>query len=131
MRLRAGQVGQRQLHCVADGDSQPRLAILCEAKPARIGPFGDRAIPDCLEIGLENPKRVSAEPRLRKTDPTILPNSTAVVEKGLQFEQSAARRFATGLPARNVLEEARFADCERKIAIAGAAGNHGLQLRSE
>src|SRR5208337_4399851 len=128
VRLRAGQVGQRQLHRVADGNSQPRLAFLREAKPSRIGALADRAMPHRLEIGLENLKRVSAEPRLGKTDPTVLPDSAAIVEEGLQLQQSATRRFATCLATRNVPEEARFADSKRKVAIVRAAGNHGLQF---
>ena len=62
MRLRTGQVGQRQLHGVADGYAQPRLAILREAKLAYIGTFVNRTILHHLEISLENLKCMSAEP---------------------------------------------------------------------
>src|SRR5208337_2813342 len=60
--------------------------------------------------------------------PTVLPNSAAVVEEGLQLQKGATRRFATRLAARNVPKEARFADSKRKVAITRAAGNHGLQF---
>lgn len=80
-RLGSGQVSQGQLHRVADGDVQPRLAILRETKAGGIGPLADYVILNRLEIGLEDVKRVSAQPRLGTTDPTVLPNSVGVAEK--------------------------------------------------
>ena len=38
-----------------------------------------------LQIGVENVKRMCAEPRLGKANPTVLPDSAGVVEKRLQL----------------------------------------------
>ena len=38
------------------------------------------------------------------------------------------RRFSTGAAACNILQETRFANAERQIAVNGRADHHGLQL---
>ena len=128
VRLRADQVGQRQLQRIADRNAQPGLAILGEAKAHRVRALADRAVARDLKIGLEDVQRVRAEPRLGKTDPTVFPDAAGVVEKGFQFQQGAARRFATGAAAGDVAEEARLANAQGQIAIAGPAHHHGLQF---
>ena len=103
--------------------------MLGEAKAQRVRAFADRTIARDLQVGMKNVQRVPAEPRFGKADPAVFPDAAGVVEKGFQFQQGAARRFATGAAARDVAEESRLANAQRQIAVGGCARPLRLAVR--
>src|SRR5262249_26065801 len=97
MRLCPGDIGQRQLQRIADGNPQPRLPTLPEGKPHGVGAMTLHfpALAN-LQVSQKRIQGMWTEPPLRETYPTVFPNFFAIVEKFLQFEIGTPRRFTAG-----------------------------------